>query len=444
VKLKKINKVYSFYLLAILVPILFLILDFHVYNKNVAFDDKFSFNAKKPNAKIILLGIDGMDWKIINRLINIGSLPNIQWLKKNGSYGELTTIKYESPAIWTSIATGVIPRIHNIYKHTQSKMPGMKSYVQFPYYLGLNEYIQSYFNKVNLNLIIMSGISSDKRRVPALWNILSEKDRQIFVLNWIATFPIERIKGFIVAPQLYYYLLNKNIFANDINLYYFDSYSINSAVNTFKRSFRTSNNSDQFFSKLATDFLKKNFEYDLFMLYLNEIDGISHRYWKFMDPDKYFFVNKEEIIKYENFIYEEYIEKDRLIGNIIKELPDDVCLIICSDHGFGPAIFEYNTSGGHGNSPDGVFIAYGDIFKRANRLKNISIYDVFPTILHILGFPCPRDIPGNVIEQSFNSEIQKNIDYIDTYGKRNKSYKTNIKRLSAEEEKRLKSLGYIK
>jgi len=77
--------------------------------------------------------------------------------------------------------------------------------------------------------------------------------------------------------------------------------------------------------------------------------------------------------------------------------------------GFGRNIWiKPRTSGAH--SKYGVFIAYGpDIRKDGKELKNLVIYDITPTILHMFGLPVPKNMDGRVLIEIFekNSEPAK-------------------------------------
>jgi len=58
---------------------------------------------------------------------------------------------------------------------------------------------------------------------------------------------------------------------------------------------------------------------------------------------------------------------------------------------------------------NGIFAAYGKDIRKNIRLDTVQIYDIVPTILHILGFPIPKDIDGRVLTKIFdpNSKLAK-------------------------------------
>lgn len=69
-----------------------------------------------PPAKVLLVGIDGAEWSIIDRLRAEGRVPTLDRLIEQGTRGHLETITPTlSPALWTTIATGVAPGVHGIH-----------------------------------------------------------------------------------------------------------------------------------------------------------------------------------------------------------------------------------------------------------------------------------------------------------------------------------------
>ena len=67
--------------------------------------------------KLVILGFDGMDPRLVQRWMDQGRLPNMQKLAKLGSGVQPlgTTHSPESPTAWASFATGVNAGKHNIY-----------------------------------------------------------------------------------------------------------------------------------------------------------------------------------------------------------------------------------------------------------------------------------------------------------------------------------------
>ncbi|MDY6965244.1 MAG: alkaline phosphatase family protein [Halobacteriota archaeon] len=55
---------------------------------------------------------------------------------------------------------------------------------------------------------------------------------------------------------------------------------------------------------------------------------------------------------------------------------------------------------------EGIFIAYGPDIKKNSEIKNLRIYDIAPTILHLYNIPIPQDVDGRVIKNIFQEDSE--------------------------------------
>jgi predicted AlkP superfamily phosphohydrolase/phosphomutase len=71
----------------------------------------------KPQVKrLIVVGLDGQDPRVTDRLLEQGRLPNLKALAEEGVYSRLaTTYPSITPVAWSSFSTGVQPGKHNIF-----------------------------------------------------------------------------------------------------------------------------------------------------------------------------------------------------------------------------------------------------------------------------------------------------------------------------------------
>jgi len=66
--------------------------------------------------KVIVIGIDGMDPRLSERMMNTGKLPNFDKLRKLGGYRVLgTSIPPQSPVAWANFINGAGPGSHGIF-----------------------------------------------------------------------------------------------------------------------------------------------------------------------------------------------------------------------------------------------------------------------------------------------------------------------------------------
>ena len=75
----------------------------------------FSLGNYMKQKKLLVIGWDAADWKVINPLIQEGKMPALKKLMERGVFGNLKTLDPPlSPMLWTSMATGVRPYKHGI------------------------------------------------------------------------------------------------------------------------------------------------------------------------------------------------------------------------------------------------------------------------------------------------------------------------------------------
>src|SRR5262245_28666340 len=75
-------------------------------------DHSIAPEARHP---LILVAADGLEWSVMEPLLNSGRLPTMARLMASGSYGYLSSMDPTySPVVWTSIATGKLPSKHGI------------------------------------------------------------------------------------------------------------------------------------------------------------------------------------------------------------------------------------------------------------------------------------------------------------------------------------------
>jgi predicted AlkP superfamily phosphohydrolase/phosphomutase len=94
--------------------------------------------AQRFTQKLVILGFDGMDPRLVQRWMDEGKLPNMQKLAKQGSGVQPlgTTHSPESPTAWASFATGVNAGKHNIYdflvRDTATYLPDLGMVARVP------------------------------------------------------------------------------------------------------------------------------------------------------------------------------------------------------------------------------------------------------------------------------------------------------------------------
>jgi predicted AlkP superfamily phosphohydrolase/phosphomutase len=66
--------------------------------------------------RVVILGLDGLDYTLTEQMLAAGKLPHLEALRKQGCFKPLaTTLPSISPVAWSSFQTGTNPGKHNIY-----------------------------------------------------------------------------------------------------------------------------------------------------------------------------------------------------------------------------------------------------------------------------------------------------------------------------------------
>lgn len=284
--------------------------------------------SKKSKRRVLLIGLDGASWNVLQPLIDKGKLPNIKQLIHKGCWGVMDSPgPLFSEVIWTTIATGKTFQKHGIIDRL---MEDPDSGVNVP-------------------------PSSNLRKVKAIWNILSEKNKKVGVANYMLTWPVEKINGVMISERienintLDYLSKDRSypLFPDLCSRITLDSFKeLQSSILTGigKNGFLDKNKfldvrwaidtqkKDNFMAKFS-EYLLRNRDFDFFCFYVRGIDVVSHYFWQYMFPEG-FNLAKEDILRYKETINNYYIWSDKIIGDLLKNSGKDTTVIIVSDHGF--------------------------------------------------------------------------------------------------------------
>lgn len=472
----------------------------------------------------ILIGIDGANWEFIQALIDKGELPVINSLIKNGVSSKLNSIKgMKSPALWHSIATGKLPDKTGVFYFTNTFLRikflninvnlSNSILLKWPYLIGrlfskdlkspspitdysrkCYIYSQEKLGKILSRLGIGGNylVTSSFRKEKSFWEILSEKGIKCGVVNWLITWPPDKIDGWFISHQanklavelgsssrkteelsepVTYpdYLMGsleelsssnlKNIGEDIGQILPLQRMSPEEKEALSKRSNLIKNNlleslrwiiSADRFAFEAAIYTKQKIAPEFLTVYLAGIDSVQHHFLKYHRPEQFSFlkISKEEQAKFKEVIPNYYRWIDKQIGRLISD-EDEV--IIVSDHGIEPISekdYDHNSirSGQHERSPDGILIMKGPDFKKGYKLKKAHLLDVAPTLIYSYSFPVDNDNDGEVLLESFVEAFQqKNQVKKEKYNKR----KLNKEKFYSKNEEKdakevLKNLGYLK
>ena len=154
--------------------------------------------ARSHADRMVIVGLDGLDPKMVDRLISEGKMPNFKRLKETGTYSRLkTTCPPISPVAWSSFMTGANPGRHNIFdflsRDKKTYLPDLSSahIGKARKTLSLGKYLIP-LGKPEIRLL---------RKSKSFWKILGEHGIFSSVLRVPITFPPEKFNGVMLAAM---------------------------------------------------------------------------------------------------------------------------------------------------------------------------------------------------------------------------------------------------
>ncbi|MDH5462528.1 MAG: alkaline phosphatase family protein [Candidatus Bathyarchaeota archaeon] len=275
--------------------------------------------SSEKRKKVLLIGVDGAEPTIIFDLAQRGILENFQNLMRTGSYGKLrSTIPPHTVPAWTSSVTGVNPGKHGLY---------------------------DFFLSLDLRSKRPEYANSTKRKVLAVWNILSEHGKKVVVLNVPVTYPPEKVEGVMVSGMLTPSLKSSFTYPSSLKEELLDlGYQIDLGGTLLDLLLKRTSGRLRMLSsivelirnrKKAAKYLMKEFDWDFFMVVFVGLDRLQHWYWNFIDSSHIAHREKESRRIYTHIV-NVYINVDKAIGELISTAGRQTNTIVYSDHGFRP------------------------------------------------------------------------------------------------------------
>ena len=365
--------------------------------------------------RVLVLGLDGMDPRVVDLMMSEGKLPNFARMRQEGAYGELLSQKpLLSPVVWTTVATGQTPDRHGIGHFVAVSATGE----ELP-------------------------ATSEMRRVPALWTIASDHEKEVAVVGWWATWPPEPVNGWMVSDHVaYHFLFEEGATGGgeqetthppelaeeiaplvrrpgDLSPEELAPY-VNVAPEELDRPFDFEDELSHFRWALAAAQTYRDVGLELWeekgpdleLVYVEGTDSASHLFGHLFRAEGLAGELAAQQERYGETVEAMYGLADEIVGRYMEAAEEaDAALVVLSDHGFELGALHDDPTKTRDlrrvserfHREEGILYMWGKGVKAA-RLDRPSILDVAPTVLTLLGVPPSKEMPGRVLLEGLHRD----------------------------------------
>ncbi|MEM6326218.1 MAG: alkaline phosphatase family protein [Bacteroidota bacterium] len=357
--------------------------------------------------RVLLIGWDAADWKLITPMMEAGQMPSLQRLVERGVRGNLATLDPPlSPLLWTSIATGKTADEHGVLGFVEPDDSGEA----------------------------MRPVLGTSRRVKALWNILHQSGLRSNVVGWWPSHPAEPIRGAMVSnlyhrvggpvarphpmpegavhpPDLAGTMESLRIHPQEFTGNHLLPFvplaaEIPEADQRLGHVARSLGEAATIHA--AATWLLEHTEWDLTAVYYDALDHFAHAFMKYHPPQR---PGISDVLfeRYKGVVTASYRFHDMMLGGLLDLVDDDTTVLLLSDHGFHsdhlrPLQLPFEPAGPAAEHRSfGVLAMAGPGIRRDERVYGASLLDIAPTVLSLFGLPAGRDMPGRVLVNAFET-----------------------------------------
>ena len=357
-------------------------------------------------SKVVLIGWDAADWKVIRPLMEAGKMPALQWMLQNGASGNIATLHpVLSPMLWTSIATGKRPYHHGIHGFAEPTPDGS----------GIRP------------------VTNLSRKAKAFWNILNQEGHRGSVIGWWPSHPAEPLNGVMVSnlyakaekaidepwplligavhpERLHKPLAEQRLHPQELTQEHLLPF--------VPRAGEIDQDKDPRLRPLlrtlaectsthaATTWLMEHEPWDYLAVYHDAIDHFCHAYMRYHPPRRDF-VPEQDFEYFKGVIEGVYRYHDLMLHTLLSKVDEETTVILMSDHGFHPDDLRPTRLPDEPAAPAaehrdyGILAIKGPNIKKGATIHGANLLDIAPTLLTLFDLPIGRDMEGKPLLQAF-------------------------------------------
>lgn len=265
--------------------------------------------------KLLVIGLDGASFNVLDSLIEKGYLKTLSNLMANGARAPLeTTFPPITAVAWSSFMTGKNPGKHGIFE----------------------------FVRLDHGTKRELAVNASYREGRAIWDLLSDAGRRVVVHNFPCTYPPHEVNGLMIADFMtprgrrdftypHSLLAELEEKFGPYRLHLSQTYGGGGAQGVLDELH------DELDYKAKTaEYLMTQYEWDAFFQYFWGTDRIQHELWHIID-DAHPRHDKDEARLYRDKVYAYFNRVDDVLARLLDLAGRDATVWVASDHGFGPA-----------------------------------------------------------------------------------------------------------
>jgi len=413
-----------------------------------------------PGKHVIFIGLDGADWSLLDQYASRDVMPTLAKLVAEGSSGTVKTISPPlSPLIWTTMMTGVSPLEHRILD----------------------------FLRVNPTSQQREPITSDERKVPAVWNMATAGGKKVGALGYWATYPAESVNGLMVSDRLFTFLFSEatpppgvvypasmETWARDglkraqdevgydaikallpwlTQSEYAQAAAVTDPYAHPVSALRRILIETKVYDELGRDWFSRE-KPDLLLLYFQGSDSIGHVFAPYAPP-KQPEVSESDYTRYKDVAERYFAGIDQLLARYVTLAESTGSVImLASDHGFlwgegRPTTLSSaaNTTAAKWHAENGMYLVWGaGIQPSKGHTGSGKVDQVCATLLALAGLPAARNVSGPPLPGAPTPLGSEPVDYRAVYTPASVPQSTARGGAPAVDEDtvaKLRALGYI-
>jgi hypothetical protein len=380
--------------------------------------------------RVIVVGIDGASWPILDRAIAAGGMPKLAQATANGARGTLTAeAPLYSPVSWTTLGTGRSPAEHGITSYARWDFPGCRAELPIrPEAAWLYPLYAVAGGLVATGLVEQGPVTADVRRADELWEMVSAWGGSTLTINWPVSYPPAHGRGRIASDA--YFQEWEWVWPQRARLSHasVEPPELAAALSRVTvppehwdpeplRSFGQFDDADwrklragqpngDPLSMLAWNMavdanvfasaheLMKAAPADLTLIKSALEDEVVHAFAPYRWPGSFDDVDHDRAQRWGHILDAHHRWLDSELGELFGQADEHTVVMLISDHGY--RFLRNNPLSEEAHDPRGVLLAVGGPVRKGLSDVEAVGYDFAPTVLYLLGYPIPPGLTGRV------------------------------------------------